>query len=157
MIFSCLFVFCPPLIASFTNSNPIWCTPLCINYVYVVFIIGIIRDDKDKFKCLYLLVETAVAVRQREKEQEDVPVLGNWEAALWTPIRQPPTPHPNPCPSRVSFKTRDVTDLYRSVRRENPFSEWPERKIYEIDIIYALINHPNWRTGHNYTQLLHGN
>ncbi|KAJ6644271.1 Homeobox protein TGIF1, partial [Pseudolycoriella hygida] len=36
---------------------------------------GIIRDDKDKFKCLYLLVETAVAVRQREKEQEDVHVL----------------------------------------------------------------------------------
>ncbi|CAH1977344.1 unnamed protein product [Acanthoscelides obtectus] len=28
-------------------------------------------DEKDKFKCLYLLVETAVAVRQREKEQED--------------------------------------------------------------------------------------
>lgn len=25
--------------------------------------------DKDKFQCLYLLVETAVAVRQREKEQ----------------------------------------------------------------------------------------
>ncbi|XP_055379648.1 uncharacterized protein LOC129610891 isoform X2 [Condylostylus longicornis] len=32
---------------------------------------------KDKFKCLYLLVETAVAVRQREKEQEDVHVVGN--------------------------------------------------------------------------------
>lgn len=31
-------------------------------------------EDKDKFKCLYLLVETAVAVRQREKEQEDVPI-----------------------------------------------------------------------------------
>ncbi|XP_061721809.1 uncharacterized protein LOC133528437 [Cydia pomonella] len=31
------------------------------------------RDgDSDKFKCLYLLVETAVAVRQREKEQEDL-------------------------------------------------------------------------------------
>lgn len=29
--------------------------------------------DRDKFKCLYLLVETAVAVRQREKEQEEVP------------------------------------------------------------------------------------
>lgn len=28
-------------------------------------------EDKDKFKCLYLLVETAVAVRQREKEQRD--------------------------------------------------------------------------------------
>lgn len=28
-------------------------------------------EDKDKFKCLYLLVETAVAVRQREKEQSD--------------------------------------------------------------------------------------
>lgn len=28
-------------------------------------------EDKDKFKCLYLLVETAVAVRQREKEQID--------------------------------------------------------------------------------------
>lgn len=27
--------------------------------------------DQDKFKCLYLLVETAVAVRQREKEQEE--------------------------------------------------------------------------------------
>lgn len=25
--------------------------------------------DKEKFQCLYLLVETAVAVRQREKEQ----------------------------------------------------------------------------------------
>ncbi|KAM7345598.1 uncharacterized protein ACRADG_011832 isoform 2-T2 [Cochliomyia hominivorax] len=33
---------------------------------------------KDKFKCLYLLVETAVAVRQREKENdEDIHVLGN--------------------------------------------------------------------------------
>lgn len=31
-------------------------------------------DDRDKFKCLYLLVETAVAVRQREKEQEVVQV-----------------------------------------------------------------------------------
>ncbi|XP_049545917.1 uncharacterized protein LOC125957326 isoform X2 [Anopheles darlingi] len=38
---------------------------------------GVIRDDKDQFKCLYLLVETAVAVRQREKEQDDVQVLGN--------------------------------------------------------------------------------
>ncbi|KAM3959104.1 uncharacterized protein ACR2FA_006784 [Aphomia sociella] len=28
------------------------------------------EGDQDKFKCLYLLVETAVAVRQREKEQE---------------------------------------------------------------------------------------
>ncbi|ERL91329.1 hypothetical protein D910_08661 [Dendroctonus ponderosae] len=28
------------------------------------------EEDKEKFKCLYLLVETAVAVRQREKEQE---------------------------------------------------------------------------------------
>lgn len=28
-------------------------------------------DDRDKFKCLYLLVETAVAVRQREKEQNN--------------------------------------------------------------------------------------
>lgn len=27
--------------------------------------------EHDQFKCLYLLVETAVAVRQREKEQED--------------------------------------------------------------------------------------
>ncbi|KAJ8729704.1 hypothetical protein PYW08_001285 [Mythimna loreyi] len=27
--------------------------------------------EQDKFKCLYLLVETAVAVRQREKEQEE--------------------------------------------------------------------------------------
>lgn len=36
---------------------------------------GVIRDDKDQFKCLYLLVETAVAVRQREKEQDDVHVL----------------------------------------------------------------------------------
>ncbi|KAL3285937.1 hypothetical protein HHI36_000455 [Cryptolaemus montrouzieri] len=32
------------------------------------------EEDKDKFKCLYLLVETAVAVRQREKEQEDIQV-----------------------------------------------------------------------------------
>ncbi|XP_032519646.1 iroquois-class homeodomain protein IRX-5-like isoform X1 [Danaus plexippus] len=31
-------------------------------------------DERDKFKCLYLLVETAVAVRQREQEQEEVPV-----------------------------------------------------------------------------------
>ncbi|KAK9880439.1 hypothetical protein WA026_011686 [Henosepilachna vigintioctopunctata] len=31
-------------------------------------------EDRDKFKCLYLLVETAVAVRQREKEQEDIQV-----------------------------------------------------------------------------------
>uniref|UniRef100_A0A336MNU6 CSON001409 protein n=1 Tax=Culicoides sonorensis TaxID=179676 RepID=A0A336MNU6_CULSO len=39
---------------------------------------GVVRDGKDKFKCLYLLVETAVAVRQREKDQdEDVHVLGN--------------------------------------------------------------------------------
>uniref|UniRef100_A0A0K8TKM5 Putative transcription factor meis1 n=1 Tax=Tabanus bromius TaxID=304241 RepID=A0A0K8TKM5_TABBR len=38
---------------------------------------GLLRDDKDKFKCLYLLVETAVAVRQREKDLEDVHVLGN--------------------------------------------------------------------------------
>ncbi|XP_063387612.1 uncharacterized protein LOC134673545 [Cydia fagiglandana] len=30
------------------------------------------EGDSDKFKCLYLLVETAVAVRQREKEQEDL-------------------------------------------------------------------------------------
>ncbi|CAH4029022.1 iroquois-class homeodomain protein IRX-2-like isoform X1 [Pieris brassicae] len=32
------------------------------------------RVEKDKFKCLYLLVETAVAVRQREKEQDELPV-----------------------------------------------------------------------------------
>ncbi|KAK5648318.1 hypothetical protein RI129_003210 [Pyrocoelia pectoralis] len=31
-------------------------------------------DDEDKFKCLRILVETAVAVRQREKEQEDIRV-----------------------------------------------------------------------------------
>ncbi|XP_035446587.2 uncharacterized protein LOC118273636 isoform X2 [Spodoptera frugiperda] len=30
-----------------------------------------LEGDQDKFKCLYLLVETAVAVRQREKEQEE--------------------------------------------------------------------------------------
>ncbi|XP_072937296.1 uncharacterized protein [Epargyreus clarus] len=29
-------------------------------------------EGEDKFKCLYLLVETAVAVRQREKEQEEI-------------------------------------------------------------------------------------
>lgn len=29
------------------------------------------ESDRDKFKCLYLLVETAVAVRQLEKEQGD--------------------------------------------------------------------------------------
>lgn len=47
-------------------------------YFFFIFLIsGLIRDDKDKFKCLYLLVETAVAVRQREKEQDDVHVLGN--------------------------------------------------------------------------------
>uniref|UniRef100_A0A1L8DIG9 Putative transcription factor meis1 n=1 Tax=Nyssomyia neivai TaxID=330878 RepID=A0A1L8DIG9_9DIPT len=39
--------------------------------------INMLRRNKDKFKCLYLLVETAVAVRQREKEQDDVHVLGN--------------------------------------------------------------------------------
>lgn len=39
---------------------------------------GVVRDGKDKFKCLYLLVETAVAVRQREKEiDHDIHVLGN--------------------------------------------------------------------------------
>ncbi|XP_063700045.1 uncharacterized protein LOC134830474 isoform X2 [Culicoides brevitarsis] len=40
---------------------------------------GIVRDGKDNgnFKCLYLLVETAVAVRQREQEQEEVHVIGN--------------------------------------------------------------------------------
>lgn len=33
------------------------------------------EEDKDKFKCLYLLVEAAVAVRQQEKEREGaVPV-----------------------------------------------------------------------------------
>ncbi|XP_037301732.1 iroquois-class homeodomain protein IRX-5-like isoform X1 [Manduca sexta] len=32
------------------------------------------EGERDKFKCLYLLVETAVAVRQREKEAEEVPV-----------------------------------------------------------------------------------
>lgn len=32
----------------------------------------------EKFKCLYLLVETAMAVRQREKDQdEDIHLLGN--------------------------------------------------------------------------------
>ncbi|KAF5291321.1 hypothetical protein FQA39_LY03472 [Lamprigera yunnana] len=31
-------------------------------------------EDEDKFRCLRILVETAVAVRQREKEQEDVHV-----------------------------------------------------------------------------------
>lgn len=35
---------------------------------------GAVEGEKDKFKCLYLLVETAVAVRQREKEAEEVPV-----------------------------------------------------------------------------------
>ncbi|XP_045502099.1 uncharacterized protein LOC123699236 isoform X2 [Colias croceus] len=30
--------------------------------------------ERDKFKCLYLLVETAVAVRQREKEHDELPV-----------------------------------------------------------------------------------
>lgn len=39
--------------------------------------LGVIRDDNDKFKCLYLLVETAVAVRQREDDSEVVSVLGN--------------------------------------------------------------------------------
>ncbi|XP_050296827.1 homeobox protein TGIF2LX-like isoform X2 [Anthonomus grandis grandis] len=35
-------------------------------------------EEKDgKFKCLYLLVETAVAVRQREKEQDIAPVFLN--------------------------------------------------------------------------------
>ena len=39
---------------------------------------GVIRDEGDKFKCLYLLVETAVAVRQREKKDiDDVPVHGD--------------------------------------------------------------------------------
>lgn len=44
----------------------------------IISLLGVVRDGKDKFKCLYLLVETAVAVRQREKEQDDVHVLGNW-------------------------------------------------------------------------------
>lgn len=45
---------------------------------FYYFISGVYRDEKDKFKCLYLLVETAVAVRQREKEQDDdIQVLGN--------------------------------------------------------------------------------
>ncbi|KAM3959256.1 uncharacterized protein ACR2FA_006685 [Aphomia sociella] len=35
---------------------------------------GSAEGERDKFKCLYLLVETAVAVRQREKEAEEVPV-----------------------------------------------------------------------------------
>lgn len=35
---------------------------------------GVVEGERDKFKCLYLLVETAVAVRQREKEAEEVPV-----------------------------------------------------------------------------------
>ncbi|XP_066143365.1 homeobox protein TGIF2LX-like [Euwallacea fornicatus] len=34
-----------------------------------------IDEEKDKFKCLYLLVETAVAVREREKQQETAQVL----------------------------------------------------------------------------------
>lgn len=32
------------------------------------------EEDREKFKCLYLLVETAVAVRQREKEQSGIPI-----------------------------------------------------------------------------------
>ncbi|NP_001153660.1 iroquois-class homeodomain protein IRX-5-like [Bombyx mandarina] len=32
------------------------------------------EGERDKFKCLYLLVETAVAVRQREKEADELPV-----------------------------------------------------------------------------------
>ncbi|XP_053675865.1 uncharacterized protein LOC128726101 [Anopheles nili] len=51
------------------NSNPHTTTAVKVK--------GVIRDDKDQFKCLYLLVETAVAVRQREKEQDDVHVLGH--------------------------------------------------------------------------------
>uniref|UniRef100_A0A182NJL1 Homeobox domain-containing protein n=1 Tax=Anopheles dirus TaxID=7168 RepID=A0A182NJL1_9DIPT len=51
------------------NTNPHTTTAVKVK--------GVIRDDKDQFKCLYLLVETAVAVRQREKEQDDVHVLGN--------------------------------------------------------------------------------
>ncbi|XP_066254910.1 homeobox protein TGIF2LX-like [Euwallacea similis] len=35
----------------------------------------VIDEEKDKFKCLYLLVETAVAVREREKQQETSEVL----------------------------------------------------------------------------------
>lgn len=42
-----------------------------------VSFLGVIRDDNDKFKCLYLLVETAVAVRQREDDTEVMSVLGN--------------------------------------------------------------------------------
>uniref|UniRef100_A0A182PF46 Homeobox domain-containing protein n=1 Tax=Anopheles epiroticus TaxID=199890 RepID=A0A182PF46_9DIPT len=51
------------------NTNPHTTTAVKVK--------GVIRDDKDQFKCLYLLVETAVAVRQREKEQDDVHVLGD--------------------------------------------------------------------------------
>jgi hypothetical protein len=30
------------------------------------------EDDKDKFKCLYILVEAAIAVQQLEKKQKQV-------------------------------------------------------------------------------------
>lgn len=57
------------MVLMFSSSN--------IFFFYSSAFPGVIRDDKDQFKCLYLLVETAVAVRQREKEQDDVHVLGN--------------------------------------------------------------------------------
>ncbi|CAH2042723.1 unnamed protein product, partial [Iphiclides podalirius] len=46
--------------------------------------------ERDKFKCLYLLVETAVAVRQREKEQEEAigALTACWPAVYrWTVAR----------------------------------------------------------------------
>lgn len=32
----------------------------------------IMRANKDKFKCLYLLVETAIAMRQRDSDQQEI-------------------------------------------------------------------------------------
>lgn len=48
-----------------------------LEYSFYYLFIGLTK--KDKFKCLYLLVETAVAVRQREKDhdEEDIHLLGN--------------------------------------------------------------------------------
>lgn len=46
-------------------------------------IAGVAYHAKDKFKCLYLLVETAMVVRQREKDiEDDIHVLGDWGKLL---------------------------------------------------------------------------
>ncbi|KAI8425406.1 hypothetical protein MSG28_007155 [Choristoneura fumiferana] len=82
------------------------------------------EGERDKFKCLYLLVETAVAVRQREKEQEDLavsrhlrPMLATAEADTTTErelvnhgLEHPATPVPSQ-KSLQCTKSRSVTHI----------------------------------------------